>query len=399
MPHEHSESFHSVGSELPDPTHAEREQSLRLVNTIREIIAAKGLISFRRFMEMALYQPGLGYYFSGKFGLGGDFVTAPELGSLFARCLARSSAGVLAEISGADILELGAGSGAMAADLLSELERLERLPQRYLILETSPGFKARQVERLAAMPDRLAEKVVWLDTWPENFTGVVLANEVLDAMPVEQFRIGAAGIEQVCTQWEQGQLRDSLRPASPQLEAQVGAIEQDMGRPLPHGYQSELNTWLIPWFQSLATALVRGACVLIDYGYPRREYYSAERASGTLVCHYRHRAHADPYWHPGLQDISVFVDFTAVTEAATCAGFALEGYTSQAQFLLSNGLDQVILAAMETATPVERLKLSQQAKKLTLPGEMGEKFRVIGFSKGLNAPLRGFARNDQSNRL
>lgn len=388
---------------MPEPDADARAHSEALRRRIREEIdAAGGAIPFSRYMELALYEPGLGYYAAAGgavLAAGADFVTAPEVSPLFARCLARQCAEVLAA-TGGDILEPGAGSGALAADLLAALEALETVPRRYRILEPSGELQRHQRERIAARVPHLLDRCVWEQAWPERFHGVVVANEVLDAMPVEGFRVTAAGPEQRCTTTAaDGSLLDAWRTAPQPVRRAVTSIEADLGRGLETGCRSEYNPWLPDWFAGLGASLERGAVLVVDYGYVRSEYYLPERSMGTLVCTRAHRAHDDPYDWPGLTDITAFVDFTAVTEAATGAGLELEGFTPQAHFLIGCGLDEVAADALASDDERERLAAAQQVKQLTLPGEMGERFNVIGFSKGLEVPLSAFAVNDLSRRL
>lgn len=389
--------------DLPEPGSEERAHSERLQAQIRDTIdMAGGWISFRHFMELALYAPMLGYYVAGarKFGREGDFVTAPEVSPLFSRCLARQCAQVLEALDGGDILEFGAGTGLMAVDLLAELERVGRLPERYLILELSPELKARQRETLAArVPDLLA-RVHWIERLPAApIRGVILGNEVLDAMPVQLFALHSAGImERGVGVGAGGAFAWQEQPADEPLRARVTHLLEDLPHALVPGYCSELNPNLEGWMQSVADALAAGAVLLVDYGYPRHEYYSPERDEGTLLCHYRHRAHPDPFFWPGLQDITANVDFTAVAEAGTQAGLTLAGYTTQANFLIGCGLDAVYQQAL-AAAPDDLYRLSQQVQRLTLPGEMGDRFYAIGFTHGLDLPLAGFSVRDLCNRL
>ncbi|MEX1080599.1 MAG: SAM-dependent methyltransferase [Halofilum sp. (in: g-proteobacteria)] len=387
---------------LPEPEADARSHSERLCAVIADEIARAGAeIPFRRYMELALYSPGLGYYAAaGGAGLAGaDFVTAPQISPLFARCLARQCGEVLDEMGGGDVLEPGAGTGALAAELLAALEAAGRLPNHYRIVELSAELQAHQRAEIERRVPHLLERCIWHGEWPEAFDGVVVANEVLDAFPVEGFRVSDAGLEQRRMRDEAGALADAWTPAPEELARAVAHIEADLGRALPSGYQSELSPQLAGWFAGLAASLRRGAALFVDYGYVRSEYYLPERATGTLVCTRAHRAHDDPYDWPGLTDITAFVDFTAVTEAATAAGFALEGFTPQAHFLFASGLEQIAAEARGEVDERGELYLAQQIKTLTMPGEMGERFNVIGFSKGLSAPLTGFARNDLSHRL
>jgi SAM-dependent MidA family methyltransferase len=383
-------------SALPQPTPQEIAHSAKLVDRIRdEIDAHQDWISFARLMEMALYEPGLGYYSAGsvKLGQAGDFVTAPEISPLFSRCLANQCAEAFERMSEPDVLELGAGSGVMAADVLIELEALGRLPRRYLILEVSADLRERQRATLAArVPQHLA-RVQWLDAWPEELRGVVLANEVLDAMPVERFCMRGSNVNAVGVTWQLGRLDWSETHASAELEAAVRAIESTLGSALPDGYCSEINLRLPAWLRGLAGALREGVALFIDYGLPRAQYYRAERREGTLLCHYRHRFHDDPLILAGIQDIGAWVDFTAVAEAASDAGFTVAGFTTQAHFLIGCGIEHY-LAALAEAELRDRVQLARQTMLLTLPGEMGEKFKVLGLAKNFESPLRGFSVRD-----
>lgn len=388
-------------SELPVPDVHELARSAQLAGLIRrEIAAAGGAIPFSRFMELCLYTPGLGYYSAGlrKFGAGGDFVTAPELSPLFGRCLAQSCAPVLAATGGA-VLEFGAGSGRLAVDLLGELGSLGQLPERYYILERSAELRGRQQELLRAQLPRLCERVVWLEQLPPpGFIGVMLGNEVLDAMAVERFRWTPEGgelfyVTSACDAFA-WQARAVSNPDIASLLANIASECE-----LAEGYESELNTSLPPWLQSVAERLENGLLLLIDYGYPRREYYHAQRSSGTLMCHYRQRAHADPLLWPGLQDITAHVDFTAVAEAAVDAGLNVCGYTTQAHFLLDCGIDRLLQLALSEEAGVAYLRLAQQAKTLILPGEMGERFQCIGLTRALDIEVPGFRGQDFRHRL
>lgn len=388
---------------MPEPGPDARAHSERLQQRIREEIeSAGGAIPFRRYMELALYAPGLGYYAAAGgavLGEQADFVTAPGVSPLFARCLARQVAEVLAQTGGGEVLEPGPGAGLLAAELLAELERLQCLPERYRLLERSAELQQQQRTTLAERAPHLLDRCVWQTQWPQPFDGVVVANEVLDAFPVEGFRRSGGMIEQRCVAVDGDRFVDAWRPAPEALRHAVEHIEADLGRTLPDGYVSELQFDYSGWFAGLSDCLRRGAALLIDYGYVRAEYYLPERSGGTLICNRAHRAHGDPHDWPGLTDISAFVDFTAVTEAATAAGFELEGFTPQAHFLFATGLERIAEEAMAQASETERLRIAQQVKTLTLPGEMGERFNVIGFSKGLDTPLSGFALNDLSHRL
>jgi SAM-dependent MidA family methyltransferase len=388
-------------TELPAPGADEQALSDALsANIRREIAGHGGAIPFARFMELCLYTPGLGYYSAGlqKFGAGGDFVTAPEISPLFGRCMARSCAAVLGALKGGDILEFGAGSGRLAVDLLSGLKALDCLPQHYFILERSAELQQRQRQLLQDGLPELFERVVWIERLPEHrFRGVMLGNEVLDAMAVERFRWADGKAEQFFVALDADEFVWQTGPTeSAELKAAITAIAHECA--LPDGYVSELNVSLQPWLHSVAASLQEGMILLIDYGYPRHEYYHAQRSSGTLLCHYRQRAHADVLRWPGLQDITAHVDFTAVAEAAVAAGLAVSGYTTQAYFLLDCGLDDLLQSA-GPASDAAYLRLAQQAKTLILPGEMGERFQCIALTRDLDLEIPGFRMQDFRHRL
>lgn len=388
-----------MSSSLPPPGARAQAVSHALQEKIRSAVQRHGgCLPFPDYMNMALYEPGLGYYSNGliPFGEQGDFITAPESGSLFGRCLARCVASVLRQLDNGRVLELGAGSGVLARVVLEELQALDALPERYLILERSGAMRGLQQEALRDLPE-LAGRVEWLDTLPgDAFDGVVLGNEVADALPVSRFR------------WHEGQVRslgvgcDGEALSWCELDGDAG-VQRTVAalaeqRRWQGEYLSEYCPGLKAWVGGLCDCIGRGVLVLVDYGYGRAEYYHPQRSMGTLLCHYRHQAHPDALWFPGLQDITAFVDFTSIAEAATGAGMRLEGYTSQAQFLLDCGIDRLL--AQEDAADTRRfLRLSNEAKRLMLPGEMGERFKAIGLSRGLNHPVLGFALRDLRSRL
>jgi SAM-dependent MidA family methyltransferase len=386
----------SRAEELPQLSPAEAEHSARLAARIRAgIDAAGGWIGFARFMEMALYEPGLGYYSAGalKFGAAGDFITAPEVAPVFSRCLASQCAETLGALGGGDLLELGAGSGAMAAAMLAELEALDSLPGRYLILDLSADLRERQRDSLAAAVPHLLDRVEWLDRLPGRLTGVVVANEVLDAMPVERFVVRGGSVHALGVTAREGRFEWAQAEAPAALAQRIERIRVEAGGVWPDGYVSELNVNLEPWLASVAAPLERGVMLFVDYGLPRRELYAAERSDGTLLCHFRHRFHGNPFVHVGLQDVTAWVDFTAVAEAAVRAGLEVAGYTTQAHFLIGNDLARR-LSDVSGIDLVQRVNLSRQAMLLTLPGEMGERFKVIALAKNFGSPLRGFAVRD-----
>jgi SAM-dependent MidA family methyltransferase len=389
---------------LPEPTPELKQLSLQLCTLIREELAQDGFMPFSRYMEIALYQPGLGYYSAGlhKLGAMGDFVTAPELGSLFASCLARQIEQIGTALGNYQVLELGAGSGQLAFDLLQNIDPA-LAPQRYCILERSADLRAVQQQKLAALP-QWRERIHWLDAPPDgDWQGVLLANEVIDALAVERFCLGHNGIAQAGVQLAASDGRDrpvfewACRPAPVTLRHSVEQLQLDQGL-LEMPYRSEILPDLGGWLAAVSARLTRGIALFIDYGYPRREYYLPERSQGTLICNYRHRAHDDVFFWPGLQDITAFVDFTALAEAGEACGLELAGYTSQAMFLLACGLDQILTERLPLAAD-HGLSLQAETRQLTLPGLMGERFQVMALQRNLELELRGFALGDLSYRL
>jgi SAM-dependent MidA family methyltransferase len=390
-----------IASSLPALTADEAAHSAALLARIRaEIEQQRGWLSFERFMEMALYEPGLGYYSAGarKLGADGDFVTAPEISPLFSRCLARQCAQVLSEVESGDILELGAGSGIMAADILLELQSLQCLPNHYYILEVSADLRERQHATLTEKAPALLERVEWLGALPKDLVGVVLANEVLDALPVQRFCKRGEQINAVGVTWQLGQLELSEVRANALLTDAVKAIESYISYELPDGYCSEINLRLQPWIKGIADSLKRGVILMIDYGLPRAQYYSVERNQGTLLCHFRHRFHDDVLVNLGLQDIGAWVDFTAVVEAAVDNDCSVMGYTTQAHFLMSCGIED-LLADLASKGLESRLQVGKQAMVLVLPNEMGERFKVIGLGKDWESSLMGFSMRDMAASL
>lgn len=386
-------------ADLPAPEAEARALSDRLVDRLCGVIEQHGgCLPFDTYMNMALYEPGLGYYSNGllPFGEAGDFVTAPEVGNLFARCLARAIASVLQQVENGCVLELGAGSGALARVLLPELRALGVPPRRYYILERSAAMRAAQRETLRDVPESDA-CVEWLDDLPEQpLNGVVFGNEVADALPVSRFRWRDGAVQALGVGCAQGALSWCEGMAGGELSGRVRelATEYDWAG----DYVSEVCPSLHAWVGGLCGCLGQGALLLVDYGYGRAEYYHRQRTMGTLLCHYRHRAHADALWFPGLQDITAFVDFTAIAEAATDAGLRLVGYSSQAQFLIACGVD-TLLGEVDPSDTQRFLQLSNEAKRLMLPGEMGERFKCIGFSRHLERGVLGFALRDLRSRL
>jgi len=365
-----------------------------------EIRSAGGAMRFSQFMKIALYQPGLGYYSAGaaKLGVPGDFVTAPEVSPIFGAVLARQCAGVLAQVDSPSILELGAGSGRLAVDVLRKLADLDALPERYLILEVSADFSERQKTLLGREIPELVDRVTWLDRLPDEHRGVILANEVLDALPVERFVRRGDGIMQICVADDDGQFIVREIEAPTLLARAVLGIEEDLGERLADGYISEVSLAAPPWIEDLAGILRHGTMFLFDYGLSRREYYAAERSDGWLRCHFRHHAHNNPFVLPGIQDLTAWVDFTAVATVAVDNGLEVSGYVTQAHFLVGGGLD--IELADFSELPIDaQLKLSGQVKLLTLPGEMGENFKCLGLSRGALEQPAAFTFADRTTTL
>ena len=389
---------------LPEPSADALQHSQKLIERIcEEITKNNGSITFRRYMEMALYEPALGYYVAGthKIGAEGDFVTAPEISTLFSKCIANQCADISAQASlqkgqkrgmcaltslNKDILELGAGSGIMATDILLELEKLKQLPNNYYILDLSPDLKQRQQETLEKYAPHLLKHVQWLNQLPKNFNGIIIGNEVLDAMPVDVFTQHNDTVYEHHIIWEDDQLREQLKPANKELHEQVLSLK------IPNEatpYTSEINPNLPAWFESISKSLDSGVILLIDYGYTRSDYYLHERNKGTLICHFQHLVNEAPLHYPGLQDITASVDFTAIAEAADDAGLNVSGYTTQASFLANSGLEEYFIDIL-AKHPEDQYKLAQQVRTLSLPSEMGERFKCIALSKNFNKELDGF---------
>ncbi len=389
---------------LPEPPQELKSLSEELTDLIRKKIHQCGPISFSDYMEMALYEPGMGYYSAGlqKFGEGGDFVTAPQLGDVFARCLAKQIEQIGDELDHYEIIEAGAGSGVLAADLLKALQD-SHAPTHYRILERSAHLRQVQRETLARNVPQWMDRISWLEQPPEaGWQGVLVANEVLDALAVERFHCAGKDIKQLRVAngrdgfaWQQADCPEAMRD---RVEIVLAGLQD----PPADGYQSEINTLLPAWLQTVTASLEKGTALFLDYGYPRHEYYLPQRFNGTLICHYRHRAHDDPFVWPGLTDISASVDFTALAEAAHGCGLEVSGYTSQMMFLLGCGLEGVI-SSFQSLPERDRVVKNIEVRKLTLPGEMGERFQVMALSRGLSENLGenlcGFAPSDLRHRL
>ena len=367
---------------------------------VAEISAAGGWLSFERFMDLALYAPGLGYYSGGaqKLGDGGDFTTAPEVSGLFGACVAVQCAEVLRHLSAGSILEIGAGSGRLAADLLARLDSIGQLPDNYLILEVSADLRQRQRQCLQKRLPQLLHRVHWLDRPPaESFDGVILANEVLDALPVARFRWHVSAVEELGVEIRDRNFTWAARPASAAMLHTCRELA-DVSGPWNDGYVSEYCPRLGAWTRAVTEPLRRGAVLWFDYGLPRTQYYLPERRDGTLVCHFRHRLSDDPFANIGLQDISAWVDFTRVAEASRDGSFELAGFTTQMHFLAGLSIDQEMrLAAGGDQNHFARL--ANQARQLMMPGEMGERFKAMAWLRGLDMPLSGFSLLDLRHSL
>jgi SAM-dependent MidA family methyltransferase len=394
---------------MPEPDEAQRQHQAAVEAALAtRLAAAGGWLRFDEYFAQLMYAPGLGYYSAGatKLGAAGDFTTAPERSPLFGACLARACAPLLAGQSAGDgagdVLELGAGSGALAEAMLMRLATLDALPAHYYILETSPDLRERQRARLAALPAPLAARVHWLDALPAvPIRGVILANEVADALPFRCFERTSDGcLERGVGRDASGQLAWVTRPADASLAAELARIEAGLPAPLAEGYCSEVCPQLDAWVASLAAALERGLLLLIDYGHGRPELYHPQRHAGTLRCHWRHRAHDDPFLYPGLQDITAWVDFTRIAEAGSDAGLEVAGYCTQAGLLLGSGLEQELAdresadAAHDAARATRlRMQRAAEARVLLVPEGMGEIFKAIALVRGV-APPQAFALQD-----
>ena len=355
------------------------------LSVIRDMIQQKGVLSFAEFMMLALYHPQYGYYCRENFALGrwGDFITAPLLSPLFGACLAKPCQQTIEKLGGADILECGAGTGELAIAILQTLAAEKSLPTHYYIYEISQSLKEKQRKALSThLPRHLFERCVWLDTLPPSFQGVILANEVLDALPVHCFAITEAGIKERCIGWEEDHLAWHLtQPLTPGLKEAVQTLKATYHLPTP--YQSEINLGLADFIQPLARALQKGIMLFIDYGYEQNEYYHPLRQQGTLTCFYQHRHHDDPLALPGLQDITAHVDFTRVIESAEQCGCEVTEFTTQALFLLNCGLREMAIKKEASLNEREKFTLRQALKTLLLPTEMGERVKVLTLSKNL----------------
>lgn len=392
---------HEQPASLPQADELSAEHCVRVSEHIRaKIENAGGKISFAEFMHEALYAPGLGYYNAGstKFGADGDFITAPEISSVFGRILARQTAEVLSEIDDGEILEFGAGSGKLAVDMLVTLEELHALPKAYKILEVSADLQERQKRRIQTEIPQLADRVQWLSDLPQDFRGVIVANEVLDALPVERFVRRESSVSQLCVSLESGSFVWAEREAPDRLASAVAAIEEEIGHALETGYTSEISLAAPLWIEALANCLQHGAAFLFDYGVSQREYFATDRVDGWLRCHFRHHAHSNPLLYAGIQDLTAWVDFSSIAGAAVASGLDLLGYQTQSQFLLGGGLE-IEMQGFTELPLLEQLKLSGQIKTLTLPGEMGENFKCIALGRGMTTTPSTFNFADRTQTL
>ena len=381
------------GSELPAPGKEAMSHSQQTLGAIKGIIdQAGGKISFQRFMQAALFEPELGYYRCGteKFGAMGDFFTAPESSSLFGQCLAQ----FIQQLKTVNnVLEVGAGSGRLAVSILKELDAQSILPEGYYILELSAELRQRQRQKIQAALPNYIDKVVWLDVLPEAFNGVVIANELLDAMPVTRFKLENDQVLEEYVEYHDDALTYSYEPTSNQrLLARIEELKQQTSIAETESYYSEVNFVAEDWIKTLADKIESGVVLIIDYGYPRNAYYHSQRHMGTLMCHYQHRAHPDPLILTGIQDITAHIDFTAMADAALESGLEVVGFTTQAHFLLNLGLLDLVDTDQENLP--EFLQASGEVKRLTLPGEMGESFKVIAFAKNYEDDIAGFSQHD-----
>lgn len=385
--------------DLPLPSAEQLARSQTLSQHLIHLIQQTGSISFADYMSEALYHPTLGYYNNTAFSLGkqGDFTTAPEISPLFAQCLAQQVHDIQTHLAGAPILELGAGTGKLAGDLLTYLAMLDSLPDHYYIYEISPALRKKQRAYLQQTFPQFLDRIHWLDALPTHFTGVIIANEVLDAIPFDCFRVAENAIFERRVAYENHQFEWKLVKAREELLKLAEARRERYH--LSEGYESEIHLKQAEYVRSLASLLQKGVILLADYGYGQAEYYHPERRQGTLTCFYQHRHHANPLILPGLQDITAHVDFTHVIETAHDAGCELGGYTTQAAFLFATGLMTSAESLEQTLTESQAFDLHQAIKLLTLPTEMGERIKFMALCKQFDQPLRGFSLQDRRREL
>jgi SAM-dependent MidA family methyltransferase len=394
-------SYHSqeqILAQLPEPSALEIKHSSELIELIVSEIERDGVMSFHDYMNRVLYEPGLGYYSAGtaKFGAAGDFITAPELSPLFGQCLAQQFESIFSQGCSRQVLEFGAGSGRLCEQILSNLTS----PVRYSIIEVSADLKARQQQYLqGTLSASLFASIEWLESLPVNFDGIMFGNEVLDAMPVNvilkdgEWQELGVGFDDGRFVWQPYISPNNLTQSDAvktMLKVEADLVGAGFGA-LPEGYCTEINLNYRPWLEALYASCHQAVILMIDYGYEQAKYYHPDRSSGTLTCYYRHRTHPDPFVYPGLQDITAFVDFDAFADAAVDAGFTISGLTSQRQFLLCNGLLEAAEAVSKAGNTQAQVETAQQIKTLTLPGEMGERFLVVGLQKNLDVEIKVMA--------
>lgn len=389
-------------SALPSPTAGELARSARVGDEIRaRIAAAGGWLPFSRFMDAALYAPGLGYYVTERpiFGAAGDFVTAPELSPLFAACIANGIADLLEKSGGGDVVEFGAGSGRLARQVCASLVERGAPFGRYRIVEPSAALAARQRELIAQAP-ALAGRCEWLDAPPrESWHGAGFANEVVDALPVDRFRVTATGCEAIGVVATPDGFAWEARPADGALAAAVESLQRGLPSRMPPGYVSEIRPGQRAWLQAASGALNRGAILLVDYGLPRAQYYHPSRACGSLCAFRRHRRVDDVLENAGIQDLTAWVDFSALAEDAASCGLELAGFATQAHYLIGTGIERELARLADGAGERDRAAHNQFAATMMLPGEMGERFKVMALARGIRGPIDGFGFRDLSASL
>ena len=383
--------------DLPKPSSQELERSAKLVDLIRAQIQLNGKMPFSEFMHTALMHPELGYYRRvaspiASISTSGDFTTAAEFSPLYAATIAHDFAQVLSELKAATILELGPGSGAFAQNCIQTLAKLQQLPERYCLLEPCAARRAEQKAKLKPVAEKYSLTIEWLDKLPqEKITGIVFANEVLDVLPVECFKIDAAQIQMQFVDYAQGKLQAVWGDATENVKDALHKLEQDLGRKLPTGMQSEICLPLPAWLNSLAAVLQSGMLWFADYGYLREVYYHPERMLGTLHCHYKMHVTTDPMLYPGLQDITAHVDFSAVGDVLAENKLDFLGFKTQADYLLCAGITHQLQSYADNAVGYDAyMQAVQQFKRLTDPNRMGEVFKVMAFAKNINICPSGF---------
>ena len=391
-----------INSSLPIPDPNARSHSEKLTTYIKNLIDEQaGTIGFDEYMNTVLYQPGLGYYSAGcqKFGSDGDFVTAPEVSKLFSKCLASQCSQILDDFEESAILEIGAGTGVMARDLLLDLDQCNSLPDKYYIFEISADLKQKQQRLLKQSIPKYIDNIIWLDTLPEaKIKGLIIANEVLDALPVKRFKKESNLFKEVKVTFSNNKFCWTNTTAEPELLDSLMKLEKQLPTSFPNNYYSEKNINLKIWLDSVQSVIEEGVILFIDYGYAASDYYHPNKSDGNLLCHYQHNSHNNPFFYPGLQDITSSVDFTAVAQYAEELGLHVKGYNNQTYFLFGCGLEDLI-PDMDSLDIKSQVMIAQQLRMLTMPDEMGERFKVIALAKKYNKKLLGFSIMNQRNQL